>query len=316
MFRFFIIILILFALWLLIGFGAFKAAMGRGKRLDLNDKKKIKGTSWERWYDEITAGIRWFEQKEQEVLTIESYDGLTLYGNLIPNPDARGTIILFHGYRTFPECDFSADAWHYYGLGYHLLTVDQRACGRSGGKHITFGVKERYDCRSWIDYVSERFGPEHEIFLAGLSLGGSTVVMASGLGLPDQVKGIIEDSAFTSPKEIIGRTIRTKYHLPAKFLLPVIGFWCRLLEGISLDAYSTMEAMETNRTPILFVHGKEDDYVPWEMTVKTYEACQAPKTLYLVEGAVHGVGYLIEPEQYRQKLTEFFTFCQERKTLS
>lgn len=304
-----IIILIAFLLWLAAGYFGFHVAMSRGKQLDLNDKERIRGTAWERYYKEITNGIAWITAQEHEIVTIQSHDNLTLYGNLISNPDATGTVILFHGYRTFGNCDFSADADHYYGLGYHLLIVDQRGCGRSGGKYITFGIKERLDCFQWIDYITERFGTEHHIFLGGLSLGASTVLMASGKPLPAHVKGIVADSGFTSPKEIIARTIKNKYHCPSGFLMPVIGFWSRLLAGCSLDEYSTLEAMETNQTPILFVHGKEDDYVPWEMSVRVHEACRPYKQLFLVDGADHGTGYMVEPTLYRQKLTDFFITC-------
>ena len=179
----------------------------------------------------------------------------------------------------------------------------------SKGKYITFGINERKDCWKWIDYISERFGTEHEIFLGGLSLGASTVVMASGKPLPAQVKGIIADSPFTSPYDIISRTVSHKYHAPSGILMPVICFWSRCLAKISLREYSTLQAMETNETPILFVHGKMDDYVPWKMSVQTSEACRPYHELFLVDGADHGTGYMVEPELYREKLTAFFRYC-------
>ena len=306
------VICIIILLWLAAGYFGFQVAMSRGRQLDLTDKKRIRGTAWERYYNEITAGINWITSREYEVITIQSQDGLTLYGNLIPNPDAMGTVILFHGYRTFGNCDFSADADHYYGLGFHLLIVDQRGCGRSEGKYITFGIKERLDCWKWIDYITERFGMEHHIFLGGLSLGASTVLMASGQPLPPNVRGIIADSGFDSPKAIIARTIRNKYHVPPAPLMPVIGFWSKLLAGVSLDEYSTLKAMETNHTPILFIHGTADDYVPMEMSVNAYEACHAYKRLFLVKGADHGTGYMVEPVRYRQELTDFFKYCLKK----
>lgn len=314
MLRIFILILIiLLALWFAAGWYAFRAACGRGIPLDLNDRERIRGTAWEKYYKEIMRGIGWITAQPQEEVRITASDGTALYGNLICNPEARGTVILFHGYRTFANCDFSADADHYYGLGYHLLLVDQRGCGRSGGKYITFGVLERKDCWSWIDYVTERFGAEHEIFLGGLSLGASTVVMASGKPLPPQVKGIIADSAFTSPYDIISRTISHKYHAPSAILMPVIGFWSRRLAGISLSEYTTLQAMETNQTPILFVHGKMDDYVPWEMSLQTSRCCPVYHEYFLVDGADHGTGYMVDPEQYRKKLTDFFTYCAQNR---
>lgn len=306
------ILCILLAIWLAAGWYAFHVALGRGTQLDLNNADRIKGTSWEKYYKEITDGIRWITAQPYEEICITSFDGLKLCGNLISNPSAKGTVILFHGYRTFGNCDFSADADHYYNLGYNLLIVDQRSCGRSEGKYITFGINERKDCWKWIDYITDRFRTKHEIFLGGLSLGASTVVMASGKPLPHQVRGIIADSPFTSPYDIISRTISHKYHAPSGILMPVICFWSRCLAKISLREYSTLQAMETNETPILFVHGKMDDYVPWKMSVQTSEACRPYHELFLVDGADHGTGYMVEPELYREKLTAFFRHCSDK----
>lgn len=301
----FIIAVVLAVLWLLIGFYGFRVAMGRGKDMDIEERRKIRGSSWDVYYDEIRAGMDWISAQEKEAVSIVSDDGLKLYGNLILHPQARGTVILFHGYRTSGATDFSASSENYYNLGFNLLHVDQRACERSEGKYVTFGIRERFDCLRWVEYVSGRFGKDSVIFLGGLSMGASTVLMASGAPLPENVRGLIVDCPFDSPKNIIGRTIRTRYHVSPKLLFPAINLWSRLLAGVSLTEYSTQEAMEANRTPILFAHGKADNYVPCEMTVKTYEACRAPKELFLVEGAGHGVSFLIEPEEYKKKIAEF-----------
>lgn len=55
-------------------------------------------------------------------------------------------------------------------MGLNVLLVDQRSHGESEGRLITFGVKERRDVVTWIDYVLEHFGDDTEIFLSGLSM--------------------------------------------------------------------------------------------------------------------------------------------------
>ena len=63
---------------------------------------------------------------------------------------------------------------------------------------------------------------------------------------------------------------------------------------------------ENHTIPCLFVHGTEDDFVPWRMTMENYYACRAPKDLLLVNGAGHGLSFLAAPEVYRQKVLDFF----------
>ena len=83
-----------------------------------------------------------------------------------------------------------------------VLYVEQRAQNESEGNYIGFGLTERYDCVDWAVWASERFGEALPIYLMGVSLGGATVLMAAGDVLPDAVRGVIADSAYTSPREI------------------------------------------------------------------------------------------------------------------
>ena len=76
--------------------------------------------------------------------------------------------------------------------------TDARAHGKSEGEYIGFGVLDRFDAKKWIDYAIERFGENVNIFLHGESMGGATVLMAGGLNLPKNVKGIISDCPITS----------------------------------------------------------------------------------------------------------------------
>ena len=294
-------------LWLIVGYIGFCAAIRRGKELDIKNRESLKGTSWDYYYNEIQEGIRWIESRPAEHVYILSGDGLKLHGRLILNPDARGTVLMFHGYRTHPEVDFSASAHVYYECGNHLLLIDQRAAGESEGKFIGFGVLESRDCKCWIDYITERFGEKHPIILAGLSMGASTVLMAAAQPLPENVTGIVADSAFSSPRDIICRRIQQNYHCSGKLITAAVGLYSRLAAGYSLKEKSVLEAMESNCVPVLFVHGKNDSTVPVEMTIKAAERCRAPKQVFLVEGAEHGCGYLVENQTYIQLLRQFCT---------
>ncbi len=83
-------------------------------------------------------------------------------------------------------------------LGYHVLMPDARGHGRSEGGFICFGWRERKDYVQWIRYLIDKWGPQSQIVLHGVSMGAATVCMTSGESLPYNVKAIISDCAYCS----------------------------------------------------------------------------------------------------------------------
>ena len=320
-----IIVAVILLGWIGIGYVGFKTAICRGHELDINDREALRGTAWDQYYDEIQEGIVWISQQETEDIYIQSEDGLKLHARLMDQSGAKGTVLMFHGYRTHPEVDFSASSHVYYECGNRIVHIDQRAAGESEGKYIGFGVLESRDCCLWAQYIANRFGTDQKIILAGLSMGASTGLMATAhhedrrvrincspeepmevsMTLPKNVTGIVADSAFSSPYDIIKKRIRTTYHCKGRLLTIAIGIWSRMLAHYSLKELSVPDVMKHNTISVLLVHGTEDSNVPVEMTVKIAENCQAPKQVLLVKGAEHGTGYLVDNEAYKKALQEF-----------
>ena len=296
-----IAILILVLLALIAGYVAFSIASLRSDKHHMG--KGLVNLS--QYKDMIADGKQWFLDAQPEKVSIVSHDGLPLRGLYLHRENSKGTVILMHGYRMDGLTDFSCVYKYYYELGYSLLNIFQRAHTHSGGRYIAFGVKERYDCRDWALYVADRFGPEHDIFLDGLSMGCATVLMASALELPKSVRGIIADCGYTSPIDQFEHLFKTKYHLPMHPIIDLADLWARLLGGFSYKECSTLQAMEKCRIPVLFIHGEEDPLVPMEHTVRNFRACSAEKKLITVPGAGHGMSYLVAMEQCQRELKEF-----------
>src|SRR5699024_8281088 len=112
---------------------------------------------------------------------------------------------------------------HYYyeTLGYNLFTTDLRGHGKSGGNYIGFGWHDRLDLIDWIRWLIEENGTDSEIILHGLSMGAAAVLMASGEDLPEQVKGIVADSPYTSVYDLFAYQLKRMYQLPDKLFLPM-----------------------------------------------------------------------------------------------
>ena len=96
-----------------------------------------------------------------------------------PAPNARATLLYFHGYRG-TSADFCFCIRFFHSRGFNVLLPDQRAHGRSGGKYICFGVKERFDCLDWIKFAGETLAQGLPVVLDGISMGCTTVLLCDG----------------------------------------------------------------------------------------------------------------------------------------
>ena len=240
-----------------------------------------------------------------ETVEILSHDGLKLQGHWFEAKEPRRILIAMHGWRSAWNRDFAMIADFFRSEGCSVLYVEQRAQGESEGKYMGFGLLERYDCRSWCDWVWDQFGNSLPVYLCGVSMGASTVLMAGGSALPENVIGILADCGYSSPRDIIKKVIR-QLGLPAELGYPFVKLGARLYGHFDLEECSPEEMVKHCTVPVLFFHGESDDYVPCHMSRINYEACPAKKLLVTIPGAGHGLSYLMGREAYLKAAREFF----------
>lgn len=274
-------------------------------RVDISEMASEK--QWEEYQKLIHARKEWFLQQDTEHITIRSRDGLTLHGDYVRTPaePVNRLLIAFHGY-TSNRMGCSTIAVSFLKRGYDVLIVDARAHGESDGEYSGFGILDRFDCLSWIKYANDRFDGKKDIILHGVSMGGATVLMASGLPeIQDTVKAVIADCAFTSPYDVFAHVLKRDYKLPPFPIMNITDELCRRKAGYGFSEYSTLTAMNKTAIPTLFIHGKNDKFVPVWMSEKNYQTCTAPKNLLLVDNAGHGASLFEAPELYENKMFQF-----------
>ena len=271
------------------------------------------GKIYEKYKDEMIAWVKDARTLPYESLEIKSFDGLTLRGKYYECKAGAPIELLFHGYRGNAERDLSGGIARCFALGRNALLINQRASGDSDGHIITFGIKEHKDCLAWVDFAIQHFGKDTRLILTGLSMGASTVAMASGKELPKNVESILFDCGYTSPKEIIIEIIK-QLHLPEFILYPLIKLGAKLFGGFDIESYSPIEAVKNSHVPLIFIHGERDDFVPCEMSEKMYEACASNhKKLVKIEGAGHGLAFPCDKEKYLEALKSFeIEYIQEK----
>lgn len=302
------ILLGLVLLTLLISLGAFIIAFycsDKQKAYLNNPKLPLEGAEYAEFNEVILNNVNIIEACKCEEVRIKAKDGKMLFGRYYHRKDGLPVEIFFHGYRANGVRDGSG-AFEVSGeAGFNLLIVDQRSSGNSEGNVITFGVKEKLDVLSWIDYVINRFGKEVKIILAGISMGASTVLMASELDLPENVKCITADCGYSSQTEII-KKVGKEMKMPIKLLFPFLKLGAFIYGGFNIDSRTPLDAVKNAKVPIFFIHGDCDTFVPCHMCDELYEACTSPKRKLIVKNAAHGVSFFVDNNSYKDYLHEFF----------
>ena len=242
-----------------------------------------------------------------EDVTIRSREGLKLHARYYHKIDGAPIMVKVHGYNGCPIRDFCGGGVESIDKEYNVLLVDQRAHENSGGKTTTFGIKEKDDVVRWCKYLVKRFGKNTKILIYGISMGAATVLMASAhKKLPKNVKGVVADCSYSSPKEIIIKVATEDMHLPGKLFFPIIWLGARIFGHFNLTSDSPVKAVKKTKLPILLLHGMADTFVPHQMSEKIYEAATtADKKLILFKGAYHGISYMNNEKVYIGELRSF-----------
>ncbi len=258
-------------------------------------------------FEELAVLSEKLQNGDCALVEVTAQDGTVLAGHWHECANAKRVIIAMHGWRSSWTKDFGAisDFWHKNNCS--VLYVEQRGQGQSGGDYMGFGLTERYDCLAWIKWVNEKGNSKLPIYLCGISMGASTVLMAAGLDLPPNVHGIMADCGYTSPHDIWKYIMENNLRLPYNGITSAIADdICKKKIQVTSKEYSCIDAMRVCKVPVLFVHGTDDHFVPVTMTYENYKACVAPKRLLIVPGAEHGMSYMVDRQGYEEAMTRFW----------
>ena len=220
---------------------------------------------------------------------------------LLTKMSGTGVVILCHGFGC-AKCICIKYAEIYLKLGYKVLLYDQRNHGLSGKAYTSMGYYERYDLKKIIDWCYEHFGENCKIITHGESMGAATVLMH--LGIDNRVTCVVADCAYSDLIQLLKHQIKQFYHLPS-FLIPVESFITYLRAGFWYRDISPLEIVRKTDIPILFIHGKIDNFVPTKMAKELYQAKRKNKAIYLVAGARHAESICKNRKGYEQVLKDF-----------
>lgn len=302
-----LIIVVLTVALLVIAYICFKMAFYQADRTGENPENIIfpEGEIYGIYRDKIEQWTLETRQMPHENFRITSFDGLKLYGKFYEYEKNAPIEIMFHGYRGCAERDLSGGVQRCFKLGHSALIVEQRASGKSEGNIISFGINEHRDALKWAEFAAEHFGADAKLIMTGISMGAATVLMTADKDLPQNVIGILADCGYTSAKDIIKIVIKGM-KLPPSFAYPFVKLGARLYGHFDLEEDSPINSVKNARVPIIYFHGKADDFVPCYMSEQNYDATASKKAIITVDDAGHGLSYPSHPQEYLAAVDEFF----------
>lgn len=254
---------------------------------------------------EVEADVNWLIKDSNYIDTyITSSDNLKLHAYEVKNENKTDKwAIVVHGYTSEGKL-LSSKAKHLYNMGYNVLVPDLRSHGSSEGNYIGMGWHDRLDIIGWINYIVKN-NPNSEIALHGTSMGSATVLMVSGEKLPSNVKAIVADCGYTSVYDEFSYQLKQLFNLPAFPIMNFSDVVTHIRAGYCLNDASAINQVKKSTTPILYIHGDKDDFVPYYMMDELYNATNSEKEKLTIEGGEHANSDLVNPKLYWSTVNSF-----------
>ncbi|NLO85318.1 MAG: alpha/beta hydrolase [Clostridiales bacterium] len=250
------------------------------------------------------ANYDWMDEKGGTAIQMTSYDNLSLNAYVIKNEEPSDNwVVICHGYTGFAK-QMIGSAREFYTRGYNILLPDARGGGDSEGDYIGMGWDERKDITNWIERINADYTAKN-VILYGVSMGGATVMMTSGEDLPDNVRAIVEDCGYTSVWDEFSHQLSGIFKLPDFPIMHAASIVTKIRAGYTLGEASAVEQVAKSVTPMLFIHGGEDTFVPTWMLDVVYDAANCEKEKLLIQGAGHGAASSADPELYWSTIDNF-----------
>lgn len=237
--------------------------------------------------DEPATPTKW--SLKYEDISFRSIDGTPLHGWFLPakaTPQPKGTVVFSHGNAG----SIGHHLWFVTWLaeaGYNVFLYDYRGFGKSGGEVDRAGMIE--DVKSAFAYVASRPDVDpNNLISYGHSLGGAKSVTAIAEGEIKGLRAIIIDGTFSS------------YQGMARIMGGELG------ASLITDEFSPKDYIKKiTGSPVLVIHGDQDQVVPFSQGKLLFDLANEPKTLFEVKEGTHGNSLARDNGAYRKRLLEW-----------
>ena len=243
---------------------------------------------------------------DAQSIYIKNHQGIRLRGVLIEAVDAKKTLVILHPFALeAKDMTLYVPFFKERYPDWNILLVDACAHGQSDGYIRGLGIKDVKDLVCWNEYLLKTYGKEHEIILYGKEAGANTILKAASKHLLKNVKAIISDGAYTSVYDILGYRMIKDYKVPKFPTMRLIKR--KIKQEIKVNIKEDYaEMVKHNDLPTLYIHMKEDDFVPLSMVYPLYNANRGSKVLFVLKDERY-LYELEETDEFRKTLANFIT---------
>lgn len=271
-----------------------------------NYEKMLYHKYFDKYKKALMSNYKWYSSLDKEEITIVNDAGNLLKGYLSKNPNNEEKVVVLysHGWHGEGISDIGRmGASLLYDKGYDIFVIDHEAHGESLGDYTTFGIRDSNNIALWIKKINDIYENDCKIILIGMSMGANALLLLANKKMKN-VKMIIADCGFTSVYE------EMKYFFVHKFKLGYIRFlefylFCLLNTDLKIREKDSREALKMSQYPILFIHGRKDEVVPFSMSKENYYACSNNKELVIVENAQHALSSVENKKEYEYRILNF-----------
>ena len=257
------------------------------------------------WYDSLR-----FACVFRDTL-ISGEGGSRIHAVFAAKEKPEGAVLLIHGYGVNHIAMMHMARVYRDSLGFNVILPDLQYHGMSGGNAVQMGWHDRLDARRWLD-VAYNLWHDDFMIVHGVSMGAATTMMLSGEpDLPEYVRGFVEDCGYTSVWDEFSY-LRRRFLVSEK-LLRKSSDCCERMYGWNFFQASSVDALARCDRPMLFIHGKEDNFVPSDFAGKCYDAkVSGYKELWVVpDTPEHALAYHDHPDEYTARLRSFIKRIKE-----
>ena len=242
---------------------------------------------------------------------ITARDGAVLKAWLVsPEIDNGNCIITLHGIGD-SRVGTAALARLFVDNRYKVLMPDSRGHGESGGEIVTYGLLESRDIQNWVDWLIATERPRN-IFAMGESFGAA--VLLQSLSVEPRFRGVVAECSFASFKAIAECRVAQRLPVAPPLAYAVAGptvwsgfLYARWKYGLDFRAASPQAAAATTSTPVLLIHGLDDQNTPPLHSQIIALKNPSKIDLWLVPGAGHTGAFQAAPEQFRSRVLRWLS---------
>jgi len=244
---------------------------------------------------------------KNEVLINSSY-GYSLHGFFFPKKNSNKLVVICHGI-TWSLWGSIKYMKLYKKLGFNVLVYDHRNHGKSGGSDTTFGFYEKKDLKACITWAIEETKKNNLVDAVivgthGESLGAATVL--EHLAIDNRISFCVADCPFSDLEELLRLRLRKDKKLSPFLVMNIVDNFVKRRSGFNIHDVSPINDVKGLDTPVLFVHGAEDTYIPNSMSKEMLSIRNNKKdSIFIAPNAGHAQSLIKNPIAYEDNLKDF-----------